>query len=273
MLTHRQPQNTVGNKQPRGKSIIPVKLISVFLMGTMFGSSVSIPQKKFEFAKPLIDTTITIPSENKFEPADATFVSPIISPLLAKKTINKGIDYERSGDMEKAEKCYSEALCMDPENSKAYLLMGSFLKRREEYDKALADLNRAIELKGDEPIYYYERGGTFFLVRDFENAIKDFDQVFILGANYGKKNTAELYEAVYTIRGASYLYLKQFDKAIEDFKQALKIKRKNPRTYYLLMLCYQGMGDEEEADRHYAIYEKLKRQGRGSFPDFQNTEY
>jgi len=43
-----------------------------------------------------------------------------------------------------------------------------------EYDKALADFDKTLDLRIDIPGVYFNRGITNFLRQDFEDALKDF---------------------------------------------------------------------------------------------------
>ncbi len=55
------------------------------------------------------------------------------------------------------------------------------------------------------------------------------------------------------------LFLKrQFKEAIAEFEAALAIDPEDLQAHYNLMLCYQGLGDREQAAREEQLYRRFK---------------
>ena len=51
---------------------------------------------------------------------------------------------------------------------------------------------------------------------------------------------------------------RQFNDAIAAFEQVLAIDPEDLQAHYNLMLCYQGLGDAEQAAREQALYKRFK---------------
>lgn len=125
--------------------------------------------------------------------------------------------------------------------------------RNGEYGKAIADFDKAIELKRDYVEAYVERGKAFldhgFLDRgNYEEAKRSFT----LAINYSGKADAR----PHFLRGASYAKAGDRDKALRDFNQAIHIKEQSTglteaeADYYLYRGCI--LRDLEEHDRAIA---------------------
>jgi tetratricopeptide (TPR) repeat protein len=51
---------------------------------------------------------------------------------------------------------------------------------------------------------------------------------------------------------------RRFADAVAEFKQVLQIDPEDLQAHYNLMLCYQGLGDQPNADRARALYSRFK---------------
>ena len=83
-----------------------------------------------------------------------------------------------------------------------------------DYDRAIQDYNRSIELSNTSAVVIGNRGNAWNNKRDFEKAIADYDESIRLNQTY--------INAIAN-RGNAYRELKEFDKALADYETALKI--------------------------------------------------
>lgn len=67
-----------------------------------------------------------------------------------------------------------------PEDAAALARRGTASEGRNDYDHALADLTRAVDLEPANPDYLYERGRVYWWKKDAEKAIADFDKALEL---------------------------------------------------------------------------------------------
>lgn len=85
-------------------------------------------------------------------------------------------------------------------------------------EAALADYNKAVELKADNPDLYVSRGRAYFNLKSYELSVKDFDKAIELNPK-----TA----IAFIDRGRSYEKLGDRQKALADYKKALELDAAN----------------------------------------------
>lgn len=96
---------------------------------------------------------------------------------------------------------------------KAFNGRGDAYTIAKQYDKAITDLNRAIQLKSDYYEAYYNRGLAYYYLGKHEESIKDYTSAI--------KYNPELAVAYYN-RAGTYFTIQKFSLALED---ALKAKQ------------------------------------------------
>ena len=104
-----------------------------------------------------------------------------VSP--AQEHLNKGNAYCDQGEFDEAIQEFTKAIELDPEYALAYNNRGVAYDEKGEYDKAIADCNKAIELNPelDEP--YFGRGLGYMELGQKEKAISDFEKSIELSEN------------------------------------------------------------------------------------------
>jgi tetratricopeptide (TPR) repeat protein len=105
---------------------------------------------------------------------------------------------------------------MGMEQHRISFLAGEKFYQAGDYDKAIAEFNRAISLKGDYADAYCGRGNAYRKKGDAARAIDNYSTAIKYSGN-----RAELYN----YRGYAYSERGEADKAIADFSQAIRIKR------------------------------------------------
>jgi TonB family protein len=85
-------------------------------------------------------------------------------------------------------------------------------------EAALADYNKAVELKADNPDLYVSRGRAYFNLKSYELSVKDFDKAIELNPK-----TA----IAFIDRGRSYEKLGDRQKALADYRKALELDAAN----------------------------------------------
>jgi tetratricopeptide (TPR) repeat protein len=128
------------------------------------------------------------------------------------------------------------------------LLPGVYFNRgiahayKDEYDKAIADYNRAIELSPNSQGAYMTRGMTYFTKREYDKAIADINRVIELNP----KN-----DSAYNKRGAAYIFKGGFDEAIADFNRAIELNPDNELAYLNRGYAYKAKGEYGQAIADY----------------------
>ena len=93
---------------------------------------------------------------------------------------NRGIAKVGKGDFDGAIADYSRALELDPKFAAAYRKRGIAKQAKSDFDGAIADYNRALELDPKFAIAYADRGISHFSSRHWSEALKDFNHFFDL---------------------------------------------------------------------------------------------
>jgi tetratricopeptide (TPR) repeat protein len=135
------------------------------------------------------------------------------------------------------------------QDSYSYTYRGIAYGQLAEYEKALPDLNLAIELaagKGVQNIYYSNRGQTYNLLRRYDEALVDLNRAI---------EAENRYAAGYTIRGDTYQALGQYDLALDDYNRSLDLKPSLISNYNYRGMTYLAMGriDLAQADFNQAL--------------------
>ncbi|HVE56782.1 MAG TPA: TonB family protein [Pyrinomonadaceae bacterium] len=87
-----------------------------------------------------------------------------------------------------------------------------------EYDAAIVDYNKAVELNPKEPTIYFSRALAYFNNKSFNPAIADFDKVIELDPKEGM---------AYFKRGAALEKIGNFEKALSDYQKAVELDADN----------------------------------------------
>ena len=113
------------------------------------------------------------------------------------------------------------------------------LAARGELQRAIADFNRAIELKPDLARHYVLRGEAFASMGDNQRALTDFEQAIRLEPD----NNPFAYHA----RGAIYRRTGNFDAAIASHDQGLRIHPVDPYGFASRAYAFSEKGDQNRA--------------------------
>lgn len=131
---------------------------------------------------------------------------------------------------------------------------------KEQYDQAIANYTRALEINPNDAEAYYKRGSAYMnkeffdraiysnkegspiIVRSsiqFDRAISDFNKALEINPRYAE---------VYLNRGAAYAAKGFYDQAISDYNKALQINPRDNNAY-----CNRGLAHREKGEFDQAI--------------------
>ncbi|HHP7243029.1 MAG TPA: tetratricopeptide repeat protein [Cyclobacteriaceae bacterium] len=118
-----------------------------------------------------------------------------------------------------------------------------------EYQKALEDYNKALEIDPANALDYNNRGLIKTKLKDLEGAILDFKKSIELNANLIKN---------YLHIGNAYFDLKEFINADQYYDLYLLFHKENPRAYYNAGLCKAELNKIDEACKHFRTAVELE---------------
>ena len=154
--------------------------------------------------------------------------------------------YRLLGRYEEALADFNRAIELKPDDAWVLTRRAKTYRLLGRYEEALADFNRAIELKPDDAWAIVSRGQTYLAQFRYEEALADFNRAIELKPDY-----------VWAIwnRGQTYRLLDRYEEALADFNRAIELKpddemglRGRAETYRL-----QGRYEEALADFNRAI--------------------
>lgn len=196
-----------------------------------------------------------------FKFQDSTFSEDMESRMQACRYASYGKNYLDKAEYQKAVKEISKALELEPKFGTAYYYRSLAYMNMEDYEKAISDINMAIELTNEVFGYYTQRGTIYLFKKDYEKAIKDFNKsLTIEGRNI----------VAYINRGDAFRLSGQLENAITDYTSALGLNEDlihvyNNRgfTYYKLKNNFQACKDFKKACDlgDCRAYDHLKNQG------------
>ncbi len=184
-----------------------------------------------------------------------------------------GLIYFGAQRDQKAIDTFTQAIQLDPMESYAYGGRGIvYYYLRKNYDAALEDFNRAIQLNADEFLFYYMRGKTSLNLKKYLPAIADFTRAIELDPNEAcaykmrgytynlqqveDQTDADLSKAIqlnpvftsyYLDRGLSYIRTNQFQRAIPDFSKYITYFPKQTVGYRNRGLAYFSIQEYNHA--------------------------
>ena len=148
---------------------------------------------------------------------------------------NSGIDYGEEGEYDLAIKDFTKAIDLKPDYALAYNNRGAVYRSKGNHDLAIEDCNKAIQLKPDYAEPYSNRGSAYRNKGEIDRAIEDYDIAIQLKPNF--------VEAYYN-RGLAYHEKGELDLAIKDYGKAIEL---NPK----LVHPYNNRGNAYRQKRYF----------------------
>lgn len=140
--------------------------------------------------------------------------------------LKSGVDLYKQGQHKEAVETFTRLIENNDEYVEAYRLRGSSYMKLKEYDLAISDFKKAIDLAPDQNGVFSDLGTAYYYSKRFIEALKMYD----LEIEKGHEN-----QLVYFNRALCLDQLGRLDEALDDIRTSLKLK---PDFYWAL--CYKG---------------------------------
>jgi tetratricopeptide (TPR) repeat protein len=160
----------------------------------------------------------------------------------------------------------------NPSNAVAFLDRGAVLGQLQQYQAALQDFNRAIELKGNYIEAFNNRGNIYGALGDHRRAVEDYTTAIHLqkavcaqtgcaGENLLRGVSSKLFQEIpkyhvqlanyYSNRGGAYHALDDFKHAVEDCRTAQQLNPYLLEAYFNCGLAYKSLNELPAAIKNF----------------------
>ena len=136
------------------------------------------------------------------------------SENLALAYYNRGRSYSDKGDYDRAIADYDRAIELQPSYVIAYNNRGAAYGSKGDYDRAIADYDKAIQLQPDYAVAYNNRGWVYFKKGQYDRAIADADRAIQLQPDYAY---------AYDTRGSTHAANGDLAKALIDYRAVVSL--------------------------------------------------
>jgi tetratricopeptide (TPR) repeat protein len=212
-------------------------------------SKVSGPMK----AIPDIPTTVMAEATATIDVIDAKAprppVTPFLDPSVRERWNDYGIGLLLQGDLKGAEAAFEKVTIMEPGYADGWVNVGR--ARLQEGNLAGAEevLRKALSIDPELAKTHFFLGSVLKNDGRYDEALKHLRQA------------AALYPLDRVVRnqlGRILFLQRRFAEAVPEFKTVLQIDPEDIQAHYNLMLCYQGLGQPELAERERTLYVRFK---------------
>lgn len=155
---------------------------------------------------------------------------------------NRGNAYKALGQYQLALEDYSRALEIDPRYAYALNGRGNVYRSLGQEQRAIEDYDRAIELDPNYPLPFNGRGNAYHALGQEERAIRDYDRALELNPNY---------HYAFNGRGTAFDALGQYERAIQDYDRAIELAPDYALAFNNRGYAYRQLGQHQRALQEY----------------------
>ena len=164
--------------------------------------------------------------------------------LTAQTWFERGYVFQEAKNLEEANRCYSEAIRLDPKLNAAYNNLGALFSDLECYDEAEAAYRKAIELNPEEATAYSNLGNLLS-----DEHFKRYDEAEAAYRKAIELNPEEA-TAYYNLGLLMHEKLKRYDEAEAAYRKAIEL---NPEY----ATAYSNLGNLL-SDEHFKRYDEAE---------------
>ncbi|MGH6727839.1 MAG: adenylate/guanylate cyclase domain-containing protein [Pseudolabrys sp.] len=185
----------------------------------------------------------------------ATELDPAYAPSyigLGRVELNgvmQGWTADPDGALQRAENLGQKAISIDATSAGAHALLGAVYLRYADYDRALDEMRRAVELNNSDPEAYAGLATALLWSGDVDASVKDFEIASKLGLNFTVNESF--------ILGIAYLLAGRNADAIRTVERSLERNKTDPYTNAVLAAAYALAGRQDDAARQAATVRQI----------------
>ena len=183
--------------------------------------------------------------------------------FLSNLKLREGNKYRDEDKHKQAEKAFSEAIELNPDNALAWHNRGWTYVEQKKYQQALNDFNKASALKPNWELPYFGRGWVFNQRKEYAAAVKEYDRVIELNPKYA---------VAWNNRGAAKSWLNQMHEAIADYDKAIELKPNYAKAYENRGKAHGALGEDGKAEADFQRAIKITSSNKGADKIIEETE-
>ena len=149
-----------------------------------------------------------------------------------------GVAHYNKGQYEEAISDFTKAVEISPKFAGAYCYRGITYAKKGQYEEAISDYNIALEINSKDIQAYNNRGIAYRIKGQYDEAISDCNKALEINPKFA---------GAYHNRGIAYFDNGQYEEAISDFTKALEINPKNAVVYRWRGDVYYSKGEYDSA--------------------------
>jgi tetratricopeptide (TPR) repeat protein len=142
-----------------------------------------------------------------------------------------------------------KALELDPRLPMAHFLLGEIYLYRSKSQLALTEFDKELEINPTVWLVYWRLGDAYARLEKYDEAEKALKQAIWLN---------ETFTGPYILLGQIELRKGDLELAVGFLEQALKLDPRNYYAHYSLARAYQRLGRTEEAQQHFEMTKSLR---------------
>jgi adenylate cyclase len=151
--------------------------------------------------------------------------------------------------LQRAEALGQKAIALDSTSAGAHALLGSTYIRYADYDRALDEMRRAVELNNSDPNAYAGLGTALLWSGDVDGSVKDFETASKLGLDFTVNDSF--------ILGIAYLLADRSADAVRTLERSLERNKTDVYSNAILAAAYAEAGRQTDAVRQAASVREL----------------
>jgi tetratricopeptide (TPR) repeat protein len=160
-----------------------------------------------------------------------------------------GVGLLLQGDLKGAEATFLRVIEIDPSYADGWVNVARARIQEGNIEGAQKMLRKALEIDTELAKSHYFYALTLKTQGKYDEALTHLRKAL---SKYPR-------DRVVRNQAGRILFLKrQYQEAIQEFEQTLRVDPEDLQAHYNLMLCYQGLGNSEMADRERTLYLRFK---------------
>lgn len=154
----------------------------------------------------------------------------------------RGAAYKEKGDFEKAVLDYNRSLELEPDYWEVLNNLGNLYFSRGDYERAIADYTHSIDLNPNLEEAYNNRANAYASLKEYDQALKDYSRALEINPNLAE---------VHSNRGNLYRVKGNLQQAIADYNEAIRLKPDYANAIVNRGTIYRLLGKKENAMEDY----------------------